>query len=290
MTLLWDRGIRVSLPGSDLIVNGPDDENRTQLRVTAQVDLRSDPSQDTGMIQVYNLARATAERIYEKGTRVMLEAGYGGAYDLLFDCRLQRARNQRKENAWITSIEVSDKVRVISGEASSLGGTWEGSFNGPIAVAEIVRRIVEDGLGMRTGPLDAIEGITLNGTPAFYSADRPASTTLTHLLLRENCTWYADGNLIRVVRRGQGRPQRDSSTVMVNPDTGLIGRPTRTNDGEDNEGWEIQSLLLTQAKPEGIAVVDSQTVSGRFKVITVRHSIDNWQGPFHTYLSLRNLS
>ena len=58
----------------------------------------------------------------------------------------------------------------------------------------------------------------------------------------------------------------------------------------ENEGWEVRSLLLTAARPEGVARIRSETVSGSFKITSVQHQVDNWQGRFGTHLSLRNLS
>ena len=68
VTLVWNRGIRISVAG--LVVNADAAENdrrRPDLRVSANVQLRSDPTQDTGQVQIFNLARPTAETHLREG-------------------------------------------------------------------------------------------------------------------------------------------------------------------------------------------------------------------------------
>ena len=78
--------------------------------------------------------------------------------------------------------------------------------------------------------------------------------------------------------------QPDAPTIDVTPLNGLIGAPLPTD-----EGAELKMFLNPQAKIGGRLNLTSETLSGSFRIVGLRHDGDSWQGPFSTWTDLRNL-
>ena len=56
-----------------------------------------------------------------------------------------------------------------------------------------------------------------------------------------------------------------------------------------DEGAEITMFCNPQAKIGGIINLTSETLTGRYRIVGVRFSLDNWQGSFVTWTDCREL-
>ena len=119
---LFHRIIRVQVAGLTL----------TEPRIAASVDFPADKTQATGTVNVYNLAPANAERIYERGESITIQAGYPSTIATIFDGSVQRPRRHRQELAHITHMTLGDQVHNIT--RPGLGGVTNRSYDGPVSV------------------------------------------------------------------------------------------------------------------------------------------------------------
>jgi len=96
------------------------------------------------------------------------------------------------------------------------------------------------------------------------------------------CTYFEADGLVRV--NCPGRAQADPPTIRVTPETGLIGAPSRTD-----EGAECRMFLNARVVLSSIIDLRTKTERGAWKVVGVRHTGDNWTGKFETMCDLREI-
>ena len=272
MTLLYRRSIQITVAGLTV----------TALRMAFQIARQIDGSQNRGMAIIYNLAPENEERVYERAESITIEAGYPETQALVFDGFVERVQRVRESLSRQTRCTLVDRMRKGSG-GNALGGWTSLTLRGPEPVREIARLISAD-IGIPLGPLDAIPA---DATYTDWVYSGPGGAALTTLLATVPAVWFEDDGLIRINRprppTEPGDPQPDASHITVSPDTGLIDRPIETA-----EGAEAIMLLNPRIVIGSRLTLESDALSGDFKVTSLRHEGDNWHSrSFQTWVDLR---
>ena len=266
MAILYQRRIQVEVAGLTI----------TEPRIAVELERSATRTQDRGQCRIYNLSDQHADRIQDRGGQVTIHAGYPETVALLFAGEVQRVIRAREGLSHITRIALGDRVR----EVSRLGGVYFVSYLGQVSARQIAMDIINDGLGLEPGPLDAIgPRETVNN---FYWGDGPADAALDALLRRLGLTWFEEDGVVRVNRLATA--QSDAPTIMLSPETGLIERPIVTD-----EGAEVRMFLNARVVLGAIIQLQSGSLDGSWKVVAVRHAADNWDGTFETFCDLRAL-
>ena len=265
MTVLYDRTVSLRVAG--LTIDGG-------LRIYFEIERRTDSTQVKGGIDIYNLSKTHEERIYERGVAISLSAGYPQTQAIIFEGVAQRVERVREGLSRITKIKIGDKAR----EPDTLSGVMTITLNGPETVRNIAGLIAKE-IGLPLGPVDAIpeDAVMIN-----YARSGSAERALTALLERVECTWFEADGLIRINRRKETQP--DAPAFTLSPETGLVGSPSVTE-----EGAECRMFLNPLIAIGSAVTLESDVLKGRWKVVSVRHTGDNWQGPFETAIDLREL-
>ena len=264
MTILYQRRMTVEVAG--LKISEP--------RIRAEIERQPDATQAKARVGIYNLSPSHEQRIYERGGPVVVSAGYPATVAIIFDGHVQRVVRIREHLARITWIHAGDLVRA----PGLLGGSTSRSYEGPVATRDIARDLITD-IGLPPGPLDAIPE-DASYTDWVYSG--PAASALTTLLRTVNCRWFEQDNLIRINRVEMAQP--DAPAIDLSPDSGLVGAPSVTD-----EGAEIRMLLNPLVQLGSVINLESVTLTGKWKVVGMRHSADNWDGDFVTWCDLREI-
>ena len=262
--VLYGRHISVSVAG--LVITEP--------RIRATVERQADATETTGSVAIYNLAPTRERQIYERSADIQIQAGYPDTIATIFEGQVQRVRHPRQNLARITHIELGDAVR----SRKTLGGITSRSYDGPVSVRQIAADFVRD-MGLTFGPLDAIPA---DATVSNFAWAGSAAIGLQTVLRRFGTSWFEDDRVIRFRRANRSQP--DAPTVTISPSTGLVGAPLQTD-----EGAECTMFLNPQARIGGVLGLTSETLSGSYRIVGLRHDADNWADPFVTWVDLREL-
>ena len=275
MTLLYDRRISVSVAGLTL----------QDLRIQATIERSIDNTQQAGETVIWNLSPDHEEQIYKKAEKIEITAGYPETEAQIFSGFVKRVRRVRKNLSRQTIAEFGDSVRKGGSGDPRLGGITRQTLRDVTPLRQIFILIVTD-VGLTPGPVDLIPPEESWRNWSYHSR---ADVALNALLRRVGLTWFEDDGVIRVNKSSTsegGGLQSDAPTITVNPDNGLIGRPTDTD-----EGAEATMLLNPAVALGGRLELESETLKGSFKIVGLKHEADNWaSGKFQTWTDLRPLA
>ena len=262
--VLYGRHISVTVAG--LVITEP--------RIRAIVERQADDTETTGHVAIYNLAPTRERQIFERAELIQIQAGYPSTVATIFEGQVQRVRHPRQNLARITRIELGDMARSVE----RLGGVTSRSYDGPVSVAQIAADFVAD-MGLTPGPMDAIPA---GATVTDFAWAGPSGAGLTVVLQKVATRWFEDDGIVRFRRANM--PQPDAPTVTISPETGLAGAPLQTD-----EGAECTMFLNPEVKIGGVLQLTSETLSGSYRIVGLRHDADSWSGPFITWVDLREL-
>ena len=269
MPYLYQRRIRTSVAG--LIIE--------DLRQSLSIERHSDATQDRGSIAIYNLSPAHESRIRDRGGPITIEAGYPDTLAVVFEGEVQRAIRSREGTNVITRVTLGDQVRQVD----RLGGVSNRVYPGVESVRRIATDLIAD-MDLQPGPLDAIPesatftdfhwvGTSAGGLRALLNGAAPSLARLQ---------WFEADGVVRFGRKGEA--QADAPTIVLSPETGLIESPIPTD-----EGAEARSFLNPAIVLGCLIDLRSDTLTGMWKVVALRHSGDTWAGEFETGVDLREV-
>lgn len=196
-----------------------------EFRVTFQIIRATTQSPGRAMIRVYNLKADTEKQIQKEFTKITLKAGYeaaGAPYGVIFTGNTIEAPRGR-ENPVDTYLDI-------------LAADGDQAYN-----YAVVSKTLAPGSTFKD-QLKTIEealkphGVTLGYIPDLGSAKMPRARVF-HGMARDylrtiarstNCSWHIDQGKVDFVKNDGVKP---GEAVVLNSDTGLIGRPIQTMNG-----------------------------------------------------------
>ncbi|MCJ2069389.1 hypothetical protein MKK75_11400 [Methylobacterium sp. J-030] len=171
---------------------------------------------------IYNLSRQTEQKISKEFDNVKIEAGYQDVHGLIFDGDLMQKRAGR-ENPVDTYLAILARSGYKGNGYAVVNTALEKGHTKRDVVDACMKAFAEHGLrpGYITdlGPSKAIRGTTLHGMA------RDAMRTLCQ---GANATFNFENGKVNVRKNGEFKP---GSTIKLNSQTGMIGRPEATIDG-----------------------------------------------------------
>ena len=253
------RRVRIEVEDSDravLIVE--------QLRVVFDLRQAAQPSQTPSTVRIWNLGKASASHIAERGQVVRVFAGYDDIKDAtaLASGEIRRVLHEPNGLDRITTIVLGGSDSALSGATLSL------SVPGPASLHDVLERIVDE-IGLQIGPLDAVPDEELTDG---YLHNGGAKVALSGLLEPRGLTFYEVAGEIHfggtVV----------ASEFLLDTRSGLIGSPSVT----DNDGAKAKMALNSSIELGQTVEIRSVAVNGWYSVTSVVHRGDNWGGEFVT--------
>ena len=264
----WKHFVRCTVAG--IIIEDP----KISFRILRQID----GTAPEGYIALYNLNTDTEQRIHEKGADILLEAGWEntGNLGLIFDGSVGKIERERNDLSRITRIKISGKAVQPGPQKRTNGSVFRGYDADGVTYKQIITDIVED-MELELGPLDAVP----DGTRTWNFVGSGTSA-LDQVCQSADITWYEDDGVIRFSKAGRNTEQPDAETVTIDQNIGLIGTPAILDNGA-----RIRMFLNNRIRLGGVLTVESETLTGTYKVVAVQHSGDNWTGPLYTDVELR---
>jgi len=228
-------------------------------RITFEVVKTNTREPNTAKIQVYNLSQPTANQIDTRDDVVILQAGYGNVVEQLYVGDITKAGTVRVGVDRITSIECGTAAK-----ATRTGKLAE-SFSPGTPDKAIFAKAAE-ALGL---PLGDIDGLSDDQEVNGFSSTGRISDLLDKVVGKTGASWSVQDGALTVCPK---KPVQ-STGLLLTPDSGLIQSPEKTD-----IGVKFRALLSPSVAPCRIVQIQSENVTGFFRVLKVTHRGDTRGG------------
>jgi hypothetical protein len=263
---LFDRRAQVIVAPTD----GGAGIDVTGLRVTFKVTKTSTSEPNTATVTVYNLAEGSRGRIKAKDQAVVVRAGYVDLVEQVCAGVIKRVVHRREGQDIATEMELKDGGQDL----------LEPEFRRSYKRGTSKRRIIEDILS--TMPHTSKGRINASGVSGSISGKLSFSTTSKLALDRVGKAWdfewsIQDGAIQILDPDGTVEPVE--LALKIGPSSGLIGSPAKTGQEgrkkskskkrKEQPGAKFQTLLMPSIRPGRYVLLESEFITGAFKVQSV---------------------
>jgi hypothetical protein len=266
---LFQRAVRVII-GTKLV---------TGLRVQFKVKKTSKPEPNDGEVTIYNLSAESRAALASKGTRIIVEAGYGDTIAQIFAGDSRAVDHVHEGPDWLTKVQLGDGERAYRWEMVSE------SFKPGNTFADVFARVARS---TSLDVEDAIRAVSANVHEQFtqgYTAHGRALLEVGKLLKGRGLEHSIQDGKLQVLKEGSAL---SDTGPLLSAATGLIGSPahgTAANSKPSATGavrgpqmLKVKSLLQPGLRPGGRFHLESLSVKGDFRVVNVNHVGDTFGG------------
>lgn len=286
MTRQWIREFGLQIEGEN------DTVDVSKLRGRFNVRYATVQTPNAAEIIVTNLKEETAQKIRKEGTRVTLTAGYQDGHAIIFKGEIIQKRVGR-ENPVDTYLAIvaqdGDRAYNFATVSKTLaaGSTFKDQVD--VAVEAMKPYGVTPGYISDLGDRKMPRARTLFGMARDVLRDVAVST---------GASWTVESGKLDIVKNRETKP---GDVIVLNSQTGMIGRPVQTFDGVI-----ARMLLNTTVKPNRLIKIDEASIDaatfspnytgalgneilktgiaadGLYKIIAVEHHGDTRGNPWYT--------
>ena len=268
MTALFRRSARIVVDTIELALD-PIDPTQS-LDVSFSIDRSLEPEPNAAQVQIWNLNPDHRSQLEELDkVPVSVEAGYEGQTSLIFLGSMRTVYTIREGADLLTLLESGDgeteyqQSRINVGIASGTSNT------------SVLDQIVKS-LKIGRGNLDTFAGQITAAKQLFPQGGAisgQVSRVMTEITASLGFTWSIQNGAIQLLPRTQSLTGK---AVSLTPSTGLVGSPSVDNKGV----LTAQCLLIPDVFPGRLLVLESERLSGNYKVEKCRYTGDtpstNW--------------
>lgn len=231
-----------------LIVAGAGDEglDLSALRCTFSIKRSDAQSPNTAEIVVYNLADATARRVRDEFTRVVLSAGYGENEGAIFEGTIKQVRLGR-ENGTDTTLMISAGDGDVAYTHGVVSTTLAAGASQGDQVSAAVAGMGEHGVAL--GHVSGLPATALPRGKVMYGMSRDY---LRQSAESSDATWSIQDGRVQVIPRRGVLP---GSAVVLTAATGLVGMAEQTD-----KGVRAKCLLNPAIRVGGLVMIDNASV------------------------------
>jgi hypothetical protein len=260
MSRLYKRAYRVTVDTIEITNIGAKSKKvGPGLDVKFSVDKTNKPEPNTANLTIYNLNPDHRAQLSEKEKPVVqIEAGYEEKSALIFKGELRSLRSFREGPDWLTELSTGDgehKIRNARINKSYVAGTK----------LDTIIRDLADSLGVGKGNTDVgaalarwagqgtevLKGLVLSGS---------VKQELDGICRATGLEWSVQDGELQFLETTK---PRQGVSVVLTPDTGLIGSPTIGSDGVVS----MTSLMNADIVPGGLVTLETaQLPRANYKV------------------------
>lgn len=212
---------------------------------TSQCDVESP---NNASIRVYNLSEATVRNVRKEFTRVILQAGYKGSYGVIFDGTIKQFRIGR-ENATDTYLDILAADGDLAYNNAVVNMSLAAANTSPADRTNAALSAFTP-FGIQSGSIAPATGGVLPRGKVLFGMAR---IFLRQLAQSQGATWSIQNGKINIVPLDGYLP---GDAVVLNSQTGLIGRPEQTV-----EGLRARCLLNPKIVIGGLVKIDNASVN-----------------------------
>ncbi len=286
MTRQWIREFGLQIEGE----NGTFDVSALRGRFNVRYATVQTPN--AAEIIVTNLKEETAQKIRKEGTRVTLTAGYQDGHAIIFKGEIIQKRVGR-ENPVDTylAIVAQDGDRAYNFATVSKTLAAGSTFKDQVDVAVEAMKPYGVTLGY-------ISDLGDRKMPRARTLFGMARDVLRDVAVSTGASWTVESGKLDIVKNRETKP---GDVIVLNSQTGMIGRPVQTFDGVI-----ARMLLNTTVKPNRLIKIDEASIDaatfspnytgalgneilktgiaadGLYKIIAVEHHGDTRGNPWYT--------
>lgn len=269
MAILFDRVVQVIISSDNEKITIPKDIdtiNNLQINFTIG-STQTGSNAENNEVMFTNLAEKTRNFIKKEAQKVEIFAGYRsiGAAKIAQGQITNVEKINRQGSDLITRVQFSEAIFDINNLL------FNKSYIGAISLVSILNDSIV-GTSFTFRNVQVIPNNTLDG----FSFDGKTKDLFTKLLTPIKINWVVIGE--KIAFNKVGSVNSDSLVFKISKSTGLIGVPKPTQ----SAGVEFKTLLNTQIAIGDKAKLDSQFISGEFKVISLQHKGSSRAGDFST--------
>jgi len=222
----------------------PTDAIRIRTRLSFEVEKTSQSTSNKAKISMYNVSQDTRNALEGDNVVAFLYAGYEFSTQLLFLGDVIKPITKRAGPDIITAIECGDAEKILQ------SATIEFVYSKPITNLTILN-VVAKQLGVSTGTIPSnfetriFDGLVFSGT---------AREILDRIVKQISYKWSIQDGVLQVVPVGG---TTNDEAVVISPETGLLGFPTKTE-----TGIEAVTLLNPEIYPGRAVKLRTKQISG----------------------------
>lgn len=279
-----------SSSGIIIEANGTDES----LRITFDIDKDLTQQTNKSAISVYNLSESTRKKLEQDDLICILEAGYADDIGLrrIFIGAVTYSTTRREGADKVTELELSDGQIAIRDTVVSLG------YSAGVSGDKVINDIASS-MGLIVQVASDVE---FSSYPSGFSFVGMGRDCLNKVCDASGATWSIQNNVLQIIMSGGSTNLR---ALVFSADSGLIGSPERIikavkrpdkeikkkrkvkkEKHEKQAGWKITALLASTINPGDLVRVVSSTVTGWFKVESLKHSGDSRGNEWYTEMEL----
>lgn len=228
-------------------------------------------TQNTGRVTLWNLNPSQLAVLNEKDCVVSLKAGYGSKLALIFAGIVSYVSTTIDSADRKTEIEVIDNLVEIRDTYVSV--SYNGTVNWKIIFDDVAAQ-----MGVAVSYSYNAEFADISNGFSFVGLARDIMTKGCKCC---NLTWSLQNGVMQVKKPGDVMSRE---VYVLSPDTGLLGIPARvviTQDeatGKNTLGWDVEYFLNGAINIDDYVKLESDTVTGYFRVYSLEISGDNVSG------------
>lgn len=245
-------------PPNALIVEG--------LRVTFTIERDDKTSANTAEVQIYNLNQAEISALAKVPLRMSIEAGYDGKMGVVFvgDVTLSPGTSYDGTDR-VTTLQAKDGGRAIKHARVNK------SVRSATKTYDLVREAIA-AMGLQA-PTNLSQYVELQRQYAHGSVLYGTASDALTRLLPAGMSWSIQNGKMVIARTAD---VTSDAVIVVDERAGLIGYPELALPSKAGEKptMTLQCFLYPDIAPRRIIRVESVTVKGEYRVVSVRHTGD----------------
>jgi hypothetical protein len=241
------------------------------LRIAFNVERDSDSGANSATIEIWNLAKESVVELERKDCVVTLEAGYGTDIGMVFKGNDILLNQRRELPDVITEIRAGDGGKQIRTQVASIG------FEPGALIKDVIKSLVDTFNDVTKSNID-INKLDLGKFSQGFVANGRTKKLLDDILKPRGYQWSIQDGEVRII---QETATSDEMMFVISAKSGLIGSPTKTKN-EEKTGLNFTTLLNAGLRPYRRVKLESENVTGIYKIDKVVHRGDSWSGDWIT--------
>lgn len=214
-SVLWQRDVEV-------IVGKRGEEGLVfkDLKITFNITSNRKTKPNQAKISIFNLNRSSRHFLNEEDKiTVILNVGYGGVLQKLWDGDITRTNSTKRGPDWITTIESGDGLEDLT------KATFRKAYKAGTPFKQVIKDIAKNFKNSVTGAITDVAGeINKNGA----SFEGIASVVMDRILTDQNMGFSIQANELQILKN---EAVTSEEAIVVSPLTGLVDSPVKLQKG-----------------------------------------------------------